>query len=501
MSDDAGRVLLSASGISKRFGGVRALNDVTFNVRAGEVHGLIGANGAGKSTLIGVLSGALAPDSGSLTVNGRNVPLGSVAGSRQAGVAVVHQELMLFPDLTVEENIAATAMPTDIAGFIDTRRRRAAVRRVLDSLGVAIDLSRRIADLPLPQRQLVEIGRALCGGGSIFVLDEPTSSLSAPEAAGLFATIATIAEDGPGVVFVSHRLDEVFAVTETVTVLRDGRVEGTWPTAAVDVATITKAMVGDLANERPSRAASRGTVAIAARGASGPGVAALDLELHAGEVLGLAGVEGSGTSIVLEMLGGVVPTAGEIAVAGRPVQFRNPADAIGAGVVYMPPDRKKGGLWLERSPLWNVAAAEVNRMGAFDWLWQGSLRRLGGRRLDEVGVRAVDRDQAVARFSGGNQQRVMLARSIDMSPKVLLLSDFTRGVDIKAKAAIHELVRHLAAQGIAVCLTSSDLDELLEVADRIVCMRNGRQIAEGPAASFSELSLLSLVTTGAEAPS
>jgi ABC-type sugar transport system ATPase subunit len=500
MSETAGRVLLSARGISKRFGGVRALNDVSFDIRAGEVHGLIGANGAGKSTLIGVLSGALTPDSGSLVVNGRNVPLGSVTGARQAGVAVVHQELMLFPDLTVEENIAATAMPTDGAGFIDSRRRRAAVRRVLDSLGVAIDLSRRVGDLPLPQRQLVEIGRALCGGGSIFVLDEPTSSLSAPEAAGLFATISAIVEDGAGVVFVSHRLDEVFAITGTVTVLRDGRVEGTWPTASVDVATITRAMVGDLANERPSRDGTRGAVAIEARGASGPGVASLDLELHAGEVVGLAGLEGSGTSTVLEMLGGVVPTTGAIAVAGKPVQFRSPGDAIGVGVVYMPPDRKKGGLWLERSPLWNVAAAEVNRIGSFDWLRQGALRQLGGRRLDEVGVRAVDRDQPVARFSGGNQQRVMLARSIDMGPKVLLLSDFTRGVDVKAKAAIHELVRHLAGQGIAVCLTSSDLDELLEVADRIICMRGGRQIAAGPAASFSELRLLSLVTTGADAP-
>jgi ABC-type sugar transport system ATPase subunit len=499
MSDAAERLLLSARGIGKRFGGVRALDDVGLDVRAGQVHGLIGANGAGKSTLIGVLSGAVTPDAGSLTVNGRDVPFGSIAEARRAGIAVVHQELMLFPDLTVEENIAATALPTRASGFINRRQRRRAVRRVLDNLGVAIDLTKRVAELPLPQRQLVEIGRALCGGGGIFVLDEPTSSLSGPEAAGLFATIAAIVEEGAAVVFVSHRLDEVFAVTNMITVLRDGRVNGTWPTGSIDIATVTRAMVGDLADERPSRLGNVGPVAMALVGASGPGVAPIDLELRAGEVVGLAGLEGSGTSTVLEMLGGVVPVNGGITVAGAPIRFRHPAEAIRAGVVYMPPDRKLGGLWLDRSPLWNVGAAAVNRMAAFDWLRWGAMRRAGGRQLDEVGVRAVDREQPVARFSGGNQQRVMLARALDMRPKVLLLSDFTRGVDVRAKAAIHQLVRDLAARGTAICLTSSDLDELLEVANRLICMRGGRKIAADAATSFNELGLLSLVT-GAEAP-
>ena len=500
MIDTAERALLSARGISKRFGGVRALSSVAFDVRAGEVHGLIGANGAGKSTLIGILSGAIWPDSGTLAVNGREVPLGDVVEARRAGLAVVHQELMLFPDRTVEENIAATALPTRGSGFIDRRRRRRIVQRVLDSLGAAIDLSKRVADLPLPQRQLVEIGRALCGGGSIFVLDEPTSSLSAPEAAGLFATIRALVDEGAGVVFVSHRLDEVFAITNSVTVLRDGCVGGTWRTSDVDVATITRAMVGDLANERPARVEATGSIAMKLVGASGPGVAPLDLELRAGEVVGLAGLEGSGTSAVLEMLGGVVPVTGGIVVGGKPVRFRHPADAIAAGIVYMPPDRKKGGLWLERSPLWNVAAANVNRMAALDWLHRREMYRIGSLRLDDVGVRAVDREQPVARFSGGNQQRVMLARAIEMGPKVLLLSDFTRGVDVKAKGAIHKLVRDLAGQGMAICLTSSDLDELLEVADRLICMRGGREISAGPAAGFDEWRLLSLVTTGAAAP-
>lgn len=496
MTDPAERVVLSARGITKRFGGVLALDDVAFDVRAGEVHGLIGANGAGKSTLIGVLSGAVTPDAGTITVNRRDIPVGNVVEARRAGLAVVHQELMLFPDRTVEENVAATALPTRSLGFVDRRARRRLVNRVLESLGVAIDPARRVADLPLPQRQLVEIGRALCGGGSIFILDEPTSSLSAPEAAGLFATIRAIVEEGAGIVFVSHRLDEVFAITDSITVLRDGHVGGTWKTAAADVKTVTQAMVGDLANERPPRIETTGPVSMALTGVRGLGVAPLDIELHAGEVVGLAGLDGSGTATLLEMLGGVVPATGGISVAGKSVRFRHPADAIRLGVVYMPPDRKKGGLWLERSPLWNIAAANVHRMSPLDWLHRRELRRLGSLRLDEIGVRAVDREEPVARFSGGNQQRVMLARAIDSRPQVLLLSDFTRGVDVKAKAAIHKLVRDLAREGIAICLTSPDLDELLEVADRLICMRGGKIIAEGPAAAFDELHLLALVTTG-----
>ncbi len=495
----AERLLLSARGISKHFGGVRALNDVALDVRAGEVHGLIGANGAGKSTLINVLSGAVIPDSGALTVNGRAVPFGEVIEARRAGIAVVHQELMLFADRTVEENVAASALPTGRMGFIHRQERRRRVRKVLDGLSVSLDLSRRVADLPLAQRQLVEIGRALCGGGSIFILDEPTSALSHPEAAGLFATLRSIVEDGAAVVFVSHRLDEVFEITSSITVLRDGRVNGSWRTVDADVGTITNAMVGSLANERPDRAATAGPVVMAIRNGSGPGVGPLDLDLRGGEVVGLAGLEGSGILTVLEMLGGVVAAGGRITVENRPARFRHPADAIAAGVVYMPPDRKKGGLWLERSPLWNVSAAEVYRMSPFDWLKRGAMRRASSRRLDEVGVRAVDRQQPVMRFSGGNQQRIMLARSIETGPKVLLLSDFTRGVDVKAKAAIHQMVRAMARAGMAVCLTSSDLDELLEVADRLICMRDGRIIADGPAETFDQLRLVALATTGVEA--
>lgn len=491
--------LLSARGIAKHFGGARALDGVSIQVRAGEVHGLIGANGAGKSTLIGVLSGAILPDAGTLEVDGRPIVCGDVRAARRAGIAVVHQELMLFPDRSVEENIAATALPTNGFGLIDHGRRRRMVRGVLEGLSTAIDLRSRVAELPLSHRQLVEIGRALCGGGSIFVLDEPTSALSSTEAEALFAATRRIVAERASVIFVSHRLDEVFSITDAITVLRDGRVEGEWRTAQASPAIVTRAMVGDVANEEVVRGARPpGVTVMAARGAATAGAGPLDLELRAGEITGLAGLEGSGVSKVLEMLGGVVPVNGSISLCGHGARFRKPADAIAAGVVYMPPDRKKDGLWLDRSSHWNVAAAEVSRMHPLKWLPRRSMARVATQRLDAVGVRRDGRDEPVARFSGGNQQRVMLARAVEMRPRVLLLSDFTRGVDVRAKAAIHQLVRDLAGEGMAICLTSSDFKELLEVADRVVCMRDGRIIGAAPAEDLDEVGLLSLVTTGTQ---
>jgi ABC-type sugar transport system ATPase subunit len=414
----------------------------------------------------------------------------------------VHQELMLFPDRSVEENVAATALPTHGFGFIDRKRRRRMVRGVLEGLSTAIDLRSRVAELPLSHRQLVEIGRALCGGGSVFVLDEPTSALSRMETEALFAAIRRIAAEGATVIFVSHRLHEVFSITDAITVLRDGRIEGKWRTADASPAIITRAMVGDVgAQVTVRRARPAGATAMVARGAAATGAGPLDLELKAGEVTGLAGLEGSGVSRVLEMLGGVIPAGGDLSLSGRSVRFRKPADAIAAGVVYMPPDRKKGGLWLDRSSQWNVGAAEVSRMHPLTWLPRRSMARVAMQRLDTVGVRRDGRDEPVIRFSGGNQQRVMLARALEMRPSVLLLNDFTRGVDVRAKAAIHQLVRDLAGEGIAICLTSSDFKELLEVADRVVCMRDGRIIGTAPTEHLDELGILSLVTTGAQLPS
>lgn len=492
----SGSVLLDATHISKHFGGVQALDDVSVEIRAGEIHGLVGANGAGKSTLIAVLSGAVEPDSGSVSINGAPIPTGDLAAARRAGIAVVHQELMLFPDLTVAENISASRLPRHGLGIIDRRTGRRRVEKALDALRVKLPLDRRVRDLPLAQRQLVEISRALNGGGTLLILDEPTSALSRPETVGLFATLRGLAAEGMSVVFVSHKLDEILELTDRITVLRDGRVNGHWRTADADIRSITHAMVGELADARRSEPRSPGATVLSLRSVAAKGVQPLDLDLHAGEVVGLCGLEGSGSAEALEMIAGVIAADGPIRVGGEEVRLRHPADAIRKGIVYLPPDRKRDGLWLERSPLWNIATADVGFIGGLRILPSRQLRDKANLRLDAVGVRAADRNEFVGRFSGGNQQRVMLARCLEMKPRILLLADFTRGVDVRAKAAIHDIVRKLAAAGMSICLTSSDLDELLDVCDRLVFMRAGRKIAEGPAPDFDRMDVLSLVTTG-----
>lgn len=487
--------LLAVQNVSKSFGAFRALDDVSLSIAAGEVHGLLGANGAGKSTLIGVLSGAHAPDSGSVSVAGRAIKGGSLLAARKAGLAVVHQELMMFPDRSVEENIFASVLPAAPFAFVPWKDRRQRVEAVLDRLGAHIDVRRRVGDLPLSQQQIVEIARALCSGGRVLVLDEPTSSLSQPEAEGLFEAIRSIVAKDAAVIFVSHRLDEVFKLTDRITVLRDGRVEGRWATADTDIAAVTEAMVGQYAQHRVNANAApvKAPVALTLRG-SAPGVRDLDLSLRQGEVVGLAGLEGSGVSTVMEMLGGVVPVDGSVDLGGTALRLRHPIDAIRAGIVYMPPDRKKGGLWLDRSVSDNIATAAVGRMRPFSWLRKSTLDGIAEKRLVEVGVRTNALHERVGRLSGGNQQRVLLGRNLESRPRILLLSDFTRGVDVKAKAAIHQLVRTLANEGITVCLSSSDLEELLDVADRVVCFRAGRVVADGPSTGFNKLSLLGTVS-------
>ncbi len=490
---------LVATGICRRFGGVRALEAVSLAVRPGQVHGLLGANGAGKSTLIGVLSGAVLPDAGQLTVDGRPVPFGSVAAARRAGLAVVHQELMLFPDRSVEENVAAVALPTRL-GLIDRAARKRKVEGVLAALGSHLDLGVAAGTLPLAKRQMVEIGRALCGGGSVFVLDEPTSALSQPEAAALFSAIRAIVAEGAAVVFVSHRFEEVFAITDIITVLRDGRVAGTWKTDQVEVPTLTRAMVGDLeAQPARKRHAPVAAPVLTLRNAVAPGLAIPDFALWGGEILGLVGLEGSGPRTLLEVLGGVTRTNGDMHLEGAPVRFRNPADAIRAGISFMPPDRKRGGLWLDRPALWNLATVWMERAAPLAFGSRAALDRSSAALLDDVGVRLASRADPVARLSGGNQQRVLLARSLASGPRVLLLSDFTRGVDVGAKAAIHKLVRAFADRGVAICLTSSDLGEVLEMADRILCFRGGRVVASGPSGDFDQAGALALISTTAAA--
>ena len=444
-----------------------------------------------------MLSGAVAPDEGRVEMGGSVLPGGDVLAAKRAGVSVVHQELMLFPDRSVAENVAAAALPVRRSGLRDVRQQRAGAAAVLARLGLAIPLDKRAGELPLGQRQLVEIGRALFAGGRVLILDEPTSALSHPEAAALLAVIRSLAAQGTAVVFVSHRLDEAADIADTVTVLRDGAVAGTWARGEIDVAGITRAMVGEAAAEGTPAPTPAAEPVVTVEDLHGPGLGPVSLTLRAGEIVGLVGLEGSGTDALLRALGGATPVQGRIAVRGQQARPRHPADALRAGLVYMPPDRKLEGLWLDRSPVWNVATAPVRRSRAWRWPGWTRLRLLARERMEQVGVRLTAAEQPVQRLSGGNQQRVLLARSVEQGPTVLLLSDPTRGVDVRAKAGIHALVTALAANGMAVCLTCSGIDEVLTLAHRVVCMREGRVVAEGPRAGFDDARALAVVSAPA----
>lgn len=487
---------IAALGVGKRYGGVQALRAVSLSLRAGEVMALLGANGAGKSTLIGVLSGAVAPDEGGVEIAGRVLPGGDVAAARRAGVSVVHQELMLFPDRSVVENVTATALPLHRTGLLDKRRQRAAAAATLARLGLVVPLDAPVGGLSLGQRQLVEIGRALFAGGRVLILDEPTSALSLRETDALLSVIRSLAAEGTAVLFVSHRLDEAASIADRITVLRDGEIAGVWQRGTIDVAGITRAMVGDVSVHAAPVGRKPGRPVLETRDLRGPGLGPLTLTVREGDIIGLVGLEGSGIDTLLRGLGGATPLQGEIAINGRPVRLGHPANALRAGLVYMPPDRKLEGLWLERSAVWNIATAPLRRCAPWRWPGSGQLGRLARDRMAQVGVRLTAADAPVRRLSGGNQQRVLFARSLEQGPAVLLLSDPTRGVDVRAKSEIHRLIESLAADGIAVCLTCSGIDEVLALARRIVCMRAGCIVGEGPRAAFDEARALALVSSG-----
>lgn len=488
---------IAAHAISKRYGGVQALNDVSLSVRPGEVHALLGANGAGKSTLIGVLSGAVAPDSGHVEVGNRRLRPGDVIDAKRAGVMVVHQELMLFPDLTVEENVAAARLPLNRIGFIARRKRRSGVASVLAKIGLTAALSQKVRTLTLAQQQIVEIGRMLFGGGKVLILDEPTSALSQPEVEALLGVIRALAATGTGVIFVSHRLDEAVTVADEITVLRDGEVKGAWPANSVDVADVTRAMVGEVpAPQIRSKESANAGIVLTLADVHGPGLGPVSLDFRAGEITGLIGLEGAGTDSLLRVLGGAIPSTGEIRLRGQILDLAHPADALRAGLVYMPPDRKQEGLWLDRSPVWNIATAPVRRTPAWRWPGWAALREDAHRRMAEFGVRLSAAEQPVRFLSGGNQQRVLFARAVAQEPVVLLLSDPSRGVDVKAKTAVYDLIADLATQGMVVCVSGSDIEEILTFAHRIVCMRSGRIVAAGPRNEFSATRIMECISAG-----
>jgi ribose transport system ATP-binding protein len=484
---DGGAELLRARSVGKHFAGVTALDGVDFDLRAGEVHALVGENGAGKSTLMKILSGVHTSYDGEIRVHGAPVRFGSVRDAERAGVAIIHQELNLVPELGVAANIFLGREPLIAGLFLDRRAMVAAARRLLDRLGINLDPEARVAGLRVGEQQLVEIAKALSLEARILIMDEPTSALTPAECARLFRIVRQLATDGVGVVYISHRLDEVTALADRVTVLRDGRNVVTAPIGEMDRGRMISAMVG------------RQTAAIAVaspRGGGGPVLEArglslevpgrrgwqcvlhgIDLEVRAGEVLGIAGLLGSGRTEILETLFGasVGRSGGEIRIAGAPVAVGSPRDACQLGIALVTEDRKGKGLHLEASIRDNVSLPSLARLARFGVRASAAEAGAAGDAVRRLGVRCTGIDQVVATLSGGNQQKVVIGKWLATRPRVLLLDEPTRGIDVGAKQEIYDLVRDLAGEGLAIVMVSSELPELLLLADRIMVVSEGRR--------------------------
>jgi ABC-type sugar transport system ATPase subunit len=470
--------LLELQGARKAYPGVRALQGVDLGVERGEVHALLGENGAGKSTLMKVVAGSVTPDAGRMTVDGDPVPLGSLAGAKASGVALVYQDLSLVPQLTVGENVLLGRWPTTRWGTVAWEELHATARRHLGRIGLNVDPRWRDDELGMAERQLVEIAKALSGDVRVLLLDEPTSALSDPEARRLFGIVRDLTSSGVAVVYVSHQLPEVLEIADRISVLRDGQLVGTVRASDVDEARLARMMVGRAVGggaAAPAPVAGNGApLAIRASGlARPPRLKPVDLELRAGEVVAVFGLVGSGRTRLARTLFGLEPaTAGILEVAGRPVRIASPADAIALGIGYLGEDRAAG-IVPRMTLAENITLASLPRMGRGWLLAGGQERQLARRFADELDIRA-SLDRPAETLSGGNQQKLVLARWLCSSARVLVLDDPTRGIDVGAKEEVFRLVRRLAGDGAAILYLTSETREARTLADRVLIMAGGR---------------------------
>ena len=503
--------LLRMARISKGFPGVQALYQVDLEVGRGEVHALLGENGAGKSTLLKILAGAQAPDAGTITLAGEEVRLESPHAAQSLGIVTIYQEFNLVPTLSVAENVFIGRLPVRRRGgrlvdWGELHRRTAALTR---EVGLGLDPRRLVADLSVAEQQMVEIARALSMDARLVVMDEPTSALSDKEVQRLFAIVRDLKRRGIAVIFVTHRLEEVMQLCDRITVLRDGRLAGTAAVAGIDIDGIIRLMVGREVDRlfRHRGPASAGAVALEVQGlgrrrdARDPHAVVLEdvhLTVRKGEIVGLAGLVGAGRTELARAVFGADPVqTGRILVEGQDVEIRSPRDAIRAGIGLVPEDRKQQALFLALAVRNNLSVAAMGRLvGALGLIRRGAEEALVERFRMKLGIKMAGPDQAVGNLSGGNQQKVVLARWLALQPKILIVDEPTRGIDVAAKAEVHALLYELAAAGIAILAISSELPEILTISDRIVTMREGRVTGELPRAQASEERLMQLMALG-----
>jgi len=474
------KTILRLEDISKRFSGVEVLHDVCFDLRPGEVHALLGENGAGKSTLVKVITGYHQPDHGKIYLDGELVEFIDTRDSRQAGIAAIYQELSLFPDLDVAENIFVGRHPLNYGMKVDWRKLYIEAQELLDSLGVKIDLKQKARHLSIAQQQIVEIARAFSINARILIMDEPTSSLTLNEVAELFSLVRNLRESGTAIIFISHRLEELFEIADRVTVLRDGYYIDTCNMQETSRDDLLRKMVGrTISDQYPKVEAKKGDVFLQVEHLTSDGLFTdISFELRAGEILGMAGLVGAGRTNVAESIFGIRPAgSGKISIEGKEVTISSPHQAINLGLAYVPEDRQQHGLIPKMQITPNISLPKLEEFAKYNWILNKKERKFAYSAALQMEVRARSIWQLARELSGGNQQKVVLAKWLSTHPRILILDEPTRGIDVGTKAAVHKLMSDLAAEGLAILMISSELPEILGMSDRIIVMREGHVTA------------------------
>jgi ribose transport system ATP-binding protein len=501
---DPGPPIAEVVGVSKRFPGVLALDNVSFTLAPGQVHALVGENGAGKSTLIKLLTGVYTPDSGEVRYAGQSVSFHRPMDAQAAGISTIYQEVNLVPRMSVASNLYLGREPRGRLGLVDYRRMRGDAAALLARYGIDVDVRQPLQSLGLGAQQMVALARAVSVNARVVIMDEPTSSLEPREVDTLFRVVGELREQGVAIAYVSHRLDELYRICDQVTVLRDGRVVHAGPLAGLDRLRLVSLMLGrDVAEVRrhgvtqfgDSHAAATAEPVLSVRNLTKRHVLSdVSFDVRPGEVTGLGGLLGSGRSETAKAVVGALPVdRGEVSVAGRPLRRLSPAAAIRAGISLLPEDRKAEGIIPDLSVRENIVLAAMPRLSRAGVVSRAEQDRVVDLFMKRLRIKAASPEQKVSELSGGNQQKVMLARWLCLNPKILLLDEPTRGIDVGAKAEVQQLIDDLAAEGLAVVLISSDLEELVEGADRIVVLRAGAVVDELTGDDVSETQLMAAV--------
>ncbi|MET0742208.1 MAG: sugar ABC transporter ATP-binding protein [Microvirga sp.] len=491
-----GPFLLEVEGVRKAFPGVVALDDVRFRLRRGCVHALMGENGAGKSTLMKIIAGIYAPDEGSFRLRGQAIRLDSPLSALENGIAMIHQELNLMPFMTVAENIWIRREPKTRLGFVDHRELRRRTERLFDALSIDIDPEIETQALSIASRQMVEIAKAVSYDSDVLIMDEPTSALTDREVEHLFRIIRRLRDDGKGIVYITHKMDELAEIADEVSVFRDGKYIGTQDARTVTRDDIIRMMVGrELTQLFPKEEATIGEVVLSVRGLALEKVFRdVSFDLRSGEILGLAGLVGSGRSNIAETLFGVTPaSAGTITIFGEEVAVRSPGIAMRHGMAFLTEDRKDTGCFLPLSITENMQIALIqDKHAAAGFVRQGEVDRRCDEMRGAMRIKTPDMDERIENLSGGNQQKVLIGRWLLTKPRILILDEPTRGIDVGAKAEIHRLISRLAAEGLAVIMISSELPEVLGMSDRIMVVHEGRVTGILDRAEASQIRIMEL---------